>query len=488
MLNLIEDPWIPVRCSDGAHRVICPWQVAEPDIVATDWPRADMNVACLELLIGLVFLADPPSSTSDWHARQDPDADRLRERMAPFCPAFELTGDGPRFLQDLEILSGAPSPTDMLFIDSAGANTAKNNADIMVHRQRYPHLDLPTAAMALYTFQSYAPSGGAGNRTSMRGGGPLVTLIDPRLEGGPLWDLIWANVPNGSPGQIEDLPWMRDTLVSDTPSKIRTPPEQLFDVEAFFGMPRRLRLVVEADMVTGVIQRPYGTNYTGWKHPLSPYYRMKEGSEWLPKHPRAGRFGFRNWLGVVAHASEGSLSELAYSVRNWNERGGDAALIVAGWSMDNMKPRDFVMSVQPYLDLDIDSEIKLVGLIEAAEAASLALRDALKPVLAAGEAREMERERFFQELELRFLDHLEMARSGGDPTHSWLKAIRQQVIAQFEDLSIQGLDQREYENIKAIVDADKFLRLAFAGYGKLGKAIYGALGLELPSNSKGQQA
>ncbi|MBL3598197.1 type I-E CRISPR-associated protein Cse1/CasA, partial [Rhodovulum sulfidophilum] len=192
MLNLIEAPWIPVLCEDGSRHVVAPWQIAEPGILRPDWPRPDLNLACYELLIGLVFLADPPANNGDWQRRFAPDPDRLKEKLARFAVAFDLLGDGPRFLQDLAPLDGTPNPVDMLFIDSAGANTAKNNADLMVRRDRYGMLDLPLAAMALYTFQAHAPSGGAGNRTSMRGGGPLVTMVDP---GDGLWSLVWANVP-----------------------------------------------------------------------------------------------------------------------------------------------------------------------------------------------------------------------------------------------------------------------------------------------------
>lgn len=148
-LNLISDPWIPVLDRDGARRVIAPWQMADADLVRPDWPRADLNLGCLEFLIGLVFLADPPADAEDWDARVAPDPQRLRARLAPFTPAFDLTGDGPRFLQDLEALEGEANPPDLLFIDSAGANTSRNNADLMVRRERYPALDLPLAAMAL---------------------------------------------------------------------------------------------------------------------------------------------------------------------------------------------------------------------------------------------------------------------------------------------------------------------------------------------------
>ena len=234
-LNLISDAWIPVRMKDGARRVIAPHQMADPAIAAPDWPRADLNLACYELLIGLVFMAAPPADIDAWEDAR-PDAARLAAQLAPFAPAFELLGDGPRFLQDQEQLTGEPSGPDLLFIDSAGGNTARNNADLMVHRDRYAALDLPLAAMALYAFQQFAPSGGAGNRTSMRGGGPLVTLADP---GTGLWDLVWANVPFGRPAAMGDLPWMRATRTSEAGQAAG--PGQSQPVEAFFGMPRRLR-------------------------------------------------------------------------------------------------------------------------------------------------------------------------------------------------------------------------------------------------------
>lgn len=483
-LNLISDAWIPVRSADGSRRIIAPWQMAEPGIEAPDWPRPDLNIACLELLIGLVYLADPPTDAEDWDNRAAPDPARLRDRLAGFAPAFNLLGDGPLFLQDLEPLTGEPNRPDMLFIDSAGANTARNNADLMVHRNRYPVLDAALAAMALYTFQAFAPSGGAGNRTSMRGGGPLVTLVDP---GQGLWPLVWANVPYGRPSAPESLPWMRATRASDKGLETLPPEDGLFGPEAFFGMPRRLRLLADDTAVTGVIQKPYGTNYALWKHPLSPYYRMKPGTEWLPKHPRAGRFGYRNWLGILAREAKSELSELSLSLRDWGQRRGGGAVIVAGWAMDNMKPRDFTLSVGPFVDLEPEAADRLAGLILGAEAAGVALRGALEPVLAGGEAREAEREAFFIATEARFAAHLAALRAGADPRAEWLADLRAQALGQFDALAVPGIEQRETDQIQRIVTARKFLGLAFGGYGKQGKAIFDALELPLPDR-KGKAA
>jgi CRISPR system Cascade subunit CasA len=483
-LNLITDPWIPVRCADGSRRIIAPWQMAEPGIEAPDWPRPDLNIACLELLIGLVYLADPPADIEDWDRRAAPDAARLRDRLAGFAPAFNLLGDGPLFLQDLEPLGGEANPPDMLFIDSAGANTARNNADLMVHRDRYPVLDPAFAAMALYTFQAFAPSGGAGNRTSMRGGGPLVTLADP---GQGLWARIWANVPYGQPAAPASLPWMRATRVSDKGLETLPPDGALFGAEAFFGMPRRLRLVADDRGVAGVIQKPWGTNYALWKHPLSPYYRMKPGTEWLPKHPRAGRFGYRNWLGVLAREAKSEVAELSLSLRDWGQRRGGGSVMVAGWAMDNMKPRDFTLSVEPFADLKPEAEDRLIGLILGAEAAGVALRGALEPVLAGGEAREAEREAFFLATERRFAAHLAALQAGVDPSAGWLTDLRAQTLKQFDALAVPGIDQRETDQIQRIVEARRFLGLAFAGHGKQGRALYEALGLQLPEK-KGKAA
>ena len=56
-LNLITDSWIPV-VRDNVSITIRPDQIADAEVARPDWPRADLNLACLELLIGLLFLAD----------------------------------------------------------------------------------------------------------------------------------------------------------------------------------------------------------------------------------------------------------------------------------------------------------------------------------------------------------------------------------------------------------------------------------------------
>lgn len=481
--NLITDSWIPVRRSDGGPRIIRPDQIAEPGVIFPDWPRADLNIACLELLVGFVFLADPPANAQDWRVRK-PDPPRLRERLAPLAPAFNLMGDGPRFLQDFDPLEGAPNPPDMLFIDSAGGNTARNNADLMVRRNRYPVLDPALAAMALYTLQAHAPSGGAGNRTSMRGGGPMVTLVDPGK--GSLWDLVWANVPDGLPAGSAVLPWMCPTRTSEAKGS-EVYPDAAHPAEAFFGMPRRLQLVGE-ETICGVIQKPYGANYAGWQHPLTPYYRQKAGAELLPLHPRAGAFGYRNWLGVVTEmpGDKGDLRRRAQCLDSYERRvlprdRAGASVIVAGWAMDNMKPRDFTWSRQPLLSLESEAGLTLIAMIQSAEAFGLALRGALKVVAGEGSALEVLREEFFTATQAGFETGLGELLAGTPPVEvasRWLRAMERVALEIFGRQALPGLDQLRAEAMKQVIDAREGLRATFAGWRNPGKDAYLKLGLE----------
>ena len=180
MLNLIADPWIPVRRRNGdttCQDIIRPDQIAEPDVLFPDWPRADLNLACLELLIGLVYIAAPPVDPSDWRGRK-PDAEALRAAMAPLAPAFNLLGDGSRFLQDFDALQGSETPPDMLFIDSAGASTAKKNADLMVRRQGCPDSPDKDYPIPRTTTSRTLPSPGLSTAPAR----PADTIVPARTE------------------------------------------------------------------------------------------------------------------------------------------------------------------------------------------------------------------------------------------------------------------------------------------------------------------
>ena len=485
-LNLVTDSWIPA-VRDGERIALRPDQMAEERVVRPDWPRADLNLACLELLIGLLFLADPPRADADWReCYQKPDPARLRTMLEPFAPHFELTGKGPRFLQDLErfeqdVKMGESSRPDMLFIDSAGERTARKNADLMVKRGRYGRLSLPLAAMALYTLQSFAPSGGAGNRTSMRGGGPMVTLVQPLDPGAhPLWRLVWLNVPEGEPlsaqRAAEALPWLRPTRTSKNDEIVT--PDMSHPAEAFFGMPRRLRLQIDADAVCGVVQKTHGTNYRGWHHPLSPYYRQKPGAELLPVHPKPGRVSYRNWPGLTFGPSA-ETHVVAASVHRHNTMSSPppAAVLVGGWAMDNMAPRDFHLGAYPTFQLGENEALRVSSLVAAAHEAARELKKALrKAVNVDGSAASAFEETLFADTEAGFVAAVEsvIAGDGGETEEGWRSHVRKAALKLFNGEALPALADRSLPRVEAIVAARRNLLLAFSKQ----KGMRGRLGVE----------
>lgn len=314
----------------------------------------------------------------------------------------------------------------------------------------------------------------------------MVTLVDP---GRGLWPLIWANVPEGVPATVQDLPWMRAARRSDTGQQVF--PAGVHRLVAFFGMPRRLRLVSGEGGIAGVVQRPYGANYADWLHPLSPYYRVKGKPELLPRHPRAGAFGYRNWLGVVARRkSDDDMARRAEVVELWPTRSRERAeVIVAGWAMDNMKPRDFTFSRAPLIDLPPDLTGRMEGMVEAAEAYGVVLRAALAPVLAEGEAREAARETYYLRTQPAFEARLAMM--SADPEASargWLADLRAVALGMFDTLALPGLSERDTRDQADIVQARRNMTAAFAGYGKLGGQAYQLLALPVPEQKRRKAA
>ena len=395
-LNLLTDSWIPA-VKHGSYINLRPDQIAEPGVFRLAWPRADCNLACLELLIGLVSMVDPPANETDWFSRlEQPDPERLRTALLPFAPYFELVGDEPRFMQDLESFETRKSrksdvkPVDMLFVDSAAAKTIRLNADMAVKRNRDDTLSPGEAAIALYTLQAWAPVGGAGNRASMRGGGPLVTLARPVDRGRPasLWRTVFANVLPGDPLPAENarqaLPWLRPTVISQDNQAVT--PADSHPLEAFFGMPRRLRLLSERDRVTGVVQRPHGTLYRGWEHPLTPYQRTnKQYSEWWPAHPGPLELAYFKWPGINFGESydERQIRRAARAVSEYATRPGahEFEILAGGWAMDRMKPLDFSLNAYPgFPDTGPLASRRIRALAKAGGEAAGQLRSALKSI------------------------------------------------------------------------------------------------------------
>lgn len=395
-MNLLTDPWLPFRHVDGRLRYRSPSALADPDVLDLALPRADFQGAAWQFLIALLQTAMTPKDTDAWLDRyqQPPSIAEVEAALAPFMAAFELDGDGPRFMQDLDPLEDVKeAPVSGLLIDSPGANGIKNNTDFFVKRGRVESVCQRCAALALYTMQINAPAGGAGIRVGLRGGGPLTTLILPEDETQPLWARLWPNVMPadavGQPGQRWRAPsaddgdlffWMADTRVSDKKGT-EVLPDDVHPLHPFWSMPRRYRLLFDdepgccdlcgdetAHPVRRLRSKKQGANYDGpWRHPLTPYRLLnpKKPDELpLSSKGQPGGLGYRHWPGLVLEdeAVSGALParvvthhlqkyELVEVARGDGEAFDalfrHARLWVFGYDMDNMKPRGWYSVEMP---------------------------------------------------------------------------------------------------------------------------------------------
>ena len=385
-MNLVNDPWISVRRKNGAQDWIAPWQLCEQDIIALDTRRPDFNCALIQFLIGLVQTTTPVNSYAEWQQLYDapPSPEILKHWFAPVDSAFVFDGEGARFMQDFGLRTVGVKDTEFndigaLLIEAPGDNTLKENKDHFIKRGSVTGLCPHCAATALFTLQTNAPSGGNGHYTSLRGGGPLTTLIvaTPTRS---LWHTVWLNIREcnsfmGNGGcdanKLEPhfmFPWLAP-MKSIQPEGGKTAPIQVNPAQVFWGMPRRIRLDFDAavsgfcntcgrkseKLLTRYITKAKGFDYKGpWRHPLSPYYETKP-EEWLPMHPQPGGLGYKHWLGLVlgmygdkkkiqpasmiSHASDRQI--VRDRLRLW----------AFGYDMDNMKARCWYESTFPLYGL-----------------------------------------------------------------------------------------------------------------------------------------
>lgn len=384
-MNLLQEPWMPVRRRNGQRDWVSPTQLSDPDIVGWDAHRADFNGALAQFAIGLLQTTYHVTSPIAWRKlfKSPPEAATLASWFAPHAAAFEFDGDGARFMQDHDLRPDDETPLSIngLFIESPGENTIKNNADHFVKRHGIQRLCPHCAALALFTLQTNAPSGGAGHRTGLRGGGPLTTLLiaDDVQQSRSLWESLWLNVqptPAAQDGHaLDDLFYRYPWLVSQ--SKLQTAdgamtPVQLHPHHVYWAMPRRIRLDMEhvtagacdicgrdsAGLIQHYVTRNYGLNYEGpWEHPLSPYYKNK--NLWLPVHPQPGGLGYQHWLSWVMGTSSTAVEEVkvASAIRSYwahdvEQRANiPMRLWVFGYDLKQAKARCWYESTLPLYDL-----------------------------------------------------------------------------------------------------------------------------------------
>jgi CRISPR system Cascade subunit CasA len=506
-LNLCRDPWLKFQLINGSQCCLPLAELGRADIVDVVMPRPDFYGAAWQLLIGLLQTSYAPQDDDEWLERYEspPDAEELGAALAKLEHAFELFGKGPCFMQDLDLLDdGTEVGISSLLIDAPGGNTLKMNTDLFKKRGQVNRLSPTMAAMALFTLQINAPSGGQGHRTGLRGGGPLTTLVVSSNAEQSLFRKLWLNVlpqdggielPNNYDANV--FPWLAPTRTSEkTGSEVLLHDESVHPLQQYWAMPRRIRLTLEGDgrcdlsgeqnaaTVGSYRTKNYGMNYSGtWTHPLTPYRcdPKKPEQEHFSVKGQPGGIGYRQWhqflfncrdQGYLAAAVVDRLGEKRELLR---ELGlvDHLSVWVFGFDMDNMKARSWHEARMPFLAMN-PTKVPLfvqeiTGHVEAANNVRLALRKACKNAWFGeeGDTRgdlSFIDEQFWTATQTAFFDLVSTLKSAvedgqellpSEACEHWLAVLKNTAIRIFDSLVLS--DDAQDKNLKRKLDARRKL-------------------------------
>ncbi len=268
-MNLLEDPWIPVRANGGtgAFRLLTYRELlCEPDEAwQIGLPRDDLELACLQLLVCMTQVMFLPEDERMLRARiaKPLSVTEFDSGTAPCCDCFDLDHATQPFMQSRGVKAVEDTPIQKLLIGLPEGNNHAFFNEAGEVRQLCGSL----AAIALFNQASNCPSFGGGFKGSLRGGAPITTLV----LGCGLRDMVWRNVltrPRVALRQISMSTWAEDqpTWVRPIVDKSIVPWDEIGLIRGLFWQPARVELVKSAanepcDLLGG---EP-GSTYSGFR-------------------------------------------------------------------------------------------------------------------------------------------------------------------------------------------------------------------------------
>ncbi|MEM7180307.1 MAG: type I-E CRISPR-associated protein Cse1/CasA [Spirochaetota bacterium] len=509
-MNLLLDKWLTVQRKDGKEEKVAPYEITDglekkkPNpIVEIITPRADFKGSIYQFLIGVLQPIYSPEDEDAWKEiqRQPPSVVELKQRFSKIAYAFELLGDKQRFMQDMGLNSeNKEEAISSLLIDSPGTNTIKENKDHFVKRGAVEKVCLECTAQALLTLQINSPSGGQGHLTSIRGGGPLTTLIIPDDSIPSLWNTIWYNIllAEEDTSNTKDetvFPWLTDRFFKQNSGGSKATTEDLHANAVYWSFPRRILLqTVEEEGTCDIcsakaevfcktyLTKTYGLDYGGggWIHPLSPYYFKKDkdlGDTWFPYHPQSGGILYNHWQAFIYGKTQQDKNAkvLSHFLRVRGKPKKQTVVWAFGYDMDNMKARCWYESRMPIYKIPPEQTVVfediLTKLLTAASQVASNLQKKVKdawlnPGSKASGDMEYIKLSFFQATETHFFEIVsgiqDKLKQEEEPLDNqgkldWLYYLNREAHKLFDTYVESGA--LEFENIKRITQARKELHM-----------------------------
>lgn len=489
-MNLLKDQWLPVIRLDKTREIIAIWQLLDNykinPVVDLEAPRPDLRNALYQLILGIIQVAAMPEDEELWgDLWQEPyHSEEFKEKLLKYANCFEIDSDGPAFMQDYKLDKYVEENLTNIFMDLPGN----------LHFNKFvpKKVDIYWAAISLYSLQTFGPAGGRGQRTGLRGGGPITTLLLPVSEEGSVfsfWCKLWLNIfseetldgftGNLSLSGIENIfPWMKKTKIS-IGAGTGLFPQECHPFQMYFGMPRRIRLIFSdesnicdltgiesGNIVSGYKTYHSGNNYDGvWQHPLTPYRKNPKNPDEPPYSVKGnpGGITYKHWLRLAfGFGTNTDIPAKNLSLcRSSNERirilkKNKIIVWACGYDLNNIKARSWYETSLPVFNISIDNANKIENKVNififTADKIMFAIRLAIKeawyknPKEAKGDFSFIDNS-FMQNTESRFYNLLEQITYNIEDTEiiskcgkEWSLIIRQEAENLFDKWALSNQD------------------------------------------------
>ncbi|RHX83878.1 type I-E CRISPR-associated protein Cse1/CasA [Leptospira stimsonii] len=521
-MNLLQDKWITVVRKNGEIEKVAPFEITGKigtnPIIEIITPRPDFKGALYQFLIGLFQTVYAPKDESEWEDRlnRPPKPEILKLETDKVAFAFDLFGNKIRFMQDIRLQSAMDEnsikPIEYLLVDSPGKSTTEKNRDLFVKRNRIMKTCFSCSASALFTMQINAPEGGSGNYTSLRGGGPLTTIVKNNTPNQDLWTEIWLNIISEPfinlkklPGKNFEkiFPWLTDKFFKSEGSE-NISSNELHSYSVYWSNPRRIFLInnnktgdceicsaKQTFIIEDFVAKNQGINYGNgnWIHPLSPYRLDKEN--WFCHHPHPGGITYDSWATMIYENSDKSKNAKIVSLFNEHRTFKEEQTLIwaFGYDMDSMTARCWYESLIPIYRIPPHNIEKYESTISTILSAATQVANHLQTKVKDAWFNERQKPKgdtnylkivFFKATESKFFtlaksirDNLQSETIFDDSEKlNWLKYLNEESLKIFDQYVESG--SIEYENIQRIVNARRDLTLW-----NFGDKIKKALGLPI---------
>ena len=399
-MNLLKDPWIPVRAGGGTgafclltyQQLLC-----EPGNWQVSLPRDDLELACVQLLVCMTQVMFLPDDDKTLRARITKPLlpDDFVAGIEPCQDWFDLDHPTQPFMQSRGVKAAENTPIQKLLI---GLPEGNNHA-FFNEAGEVRNLSGALAAITLFNQASNCPSFGGGFKGSLRGGAPITTLV----YGANLRETVWRNVLTrpriakrqiAMPGFEYDQPtWVKPILGKAT---IRW--NEIGLMRGLFWQPARVELVksevlAPCDVLGGDAVQGYSGfrkekfNFTVegvWPHPhgamtmnlkKDPPVKFSSFTTTAPAWTLLSEFVVPNDINASG-AKEGSIP--AEPITQANELGeGDLHLLIGGYRTNQasvLERRHEMLSLAQGWQ---DDKGRLSKLVEIGKEAKKALRGKL---------------------------------------------------------------------------------------------------------------